>query len=246
MSNPAVEIASTIQSASIKRHPSPAHDVNPSTSASTKKPVEPVSPTSVSSENSIPESALKPAPRRANLPPLPDLRFEQSYLASIKSAETWWAIAWITGRDHVPKRNAIHRVWKWADLDCRCFCRLFKGHCGRWRCRVGDTGIEVLSSREQVWEADYEDGGGASTIGISIRIMMWRQSVLKRQVPIESQTNTVETRLLTWSLVLCGAIRFWTGRLIPQCTIPASAIGVWGLFGAAKRMIKSMYVVLTG
>ena len=101
MSNPAIDIASTIQSASIKRHPSPAHDVNPSTSASTKRPVEPASPTSVISENSIPESALKPAPRRANLPPLPDLRFEQSYLASIKGAETWSAVAWITVRDQV-------------------------------------------------------------------------------------------------------------------------------------------------
>lgn len=102
MSSAPMNIASAIQSASIKRHPSPHHDLNPSTAASSKQPVEPASPTSVSSDaNSIPESALKPTPRRANLPPLPDMRFEQSYLASLQGAESYWTIAWITGRDHV-------------------------------------------------------------------------------------------------------------------------------------------------
>lgn len=100
MSNPAVDLASTIQSASIKHHPDPAHDLNPSTTASQKRPVSPA--TSIaSSDNSIPLSAIKPIPRRPNLPPLPDLRFEQSYLASLQGAETWWRIAWITGRDQV-------------------------------------------------------------------------------------------------------------------------------------------------
>ncbi|KAL8642065.1 MAG: hypothetical protein Q9228_001202 [Teloschistes exilis] len=100
MSDPVVDIASAIQSASIKRHPSPAHDLNPSTAASKKQPVSPT--TSMSSDAStIPESVLKPVPRRANLPPLPDMRFEQSYLASLQGAESWWRIAWITGRDQV-------------------------------------------------------------------------------------------------------------------------------------------------
>ncbi|KAI4138994.1 MAG: hypothetical protein L6R39_006509 [Caloplaca ligustica] len=100
MSAPVVDLASAVQSASIKRHPSPTHDINPSTAASTKKPVSPT--TSIPSDaDSIPESALKPAPRRANLPPLPDMRFEQSYLASLQGAESWWRIAWITGRDQV-------------------------------------------------------------------------------------------------------------------------------------------------
>lgn len=99
MSNPAVDLASTIQSASFKHHPDPAHDLNPSAAASQKRPVSPT--TSVSSEASIPYSALKPVPRRPNLPPLPDLRFEQSYLASLNGAETWWTVAWITGRDQV-------------------------------------------------------------------------------------------------------------------------------------------------
>ncbi|KAI4131609.1 MAG: hypothetical protein LQ338_001123 [Usnochroma carphineum] len=100
MSAPVVDVASAIQSASIKRHPSPSHDLNPSTAASTKKPVSPA--TSIPSDaDSIPESALKPTPRRANLPPLPDMRFEQSYLASLQGAESWWRIAWITGRDQV-------------------------------------------------------------------------------------------------------------------------------------------------
>ncbi|KAL8855150.1 MAG: hypothetical protein Q9221_000056 [Calogaya cf. arnoldii] len=98
-----MNIASAIQSASIKRHPSPHHDLNPSTAASSKEPVELRSPTSSvsSNANSIPESALKPTPRRSNLPPLPDMRFEQSYLASLQGAESYWTIAWITGRDQV-------------------------------------------------------------------------------------------------------------------------------------------------
>ena len=101
MSNPAIDIASTLQFASIKRNPSPAHDINPSTAASIKRPVSPT--TSISSNaESIPESALKPAPRRANLPPLPDLRFEQSYLASLQGVESKRTIAWITMRDQVP------------------------------------------------------------------------------------------------------------------------------------------------
>src|SRR2546430_10365526 len=38
-SNPALELAETIQTASINRAPSPTHDLNPSTAASERKPV---------------------------------------------------------------------------------------------------------------------------------------------------------------------------------------------------------------
>ena len=96
----AANITSIIQDASIKRHPDPSHDLNPSTAASQKRPVSPTISIS-GSDASIPYSALKPVPRRSNLPPLPDLRFEQSYLASLEGAETWWRIAWITGRDQI-------------------------------------------------------------------------------------------------------------------------------------------------
>lgn len=98
-SSPAIELASTIQSASINRAPSLRHDLNPSTAASRKEPV--TIPDSERSSSSIPYSAIKPVPRRKTLPPLPDLRFEQSYLASLQGAESWARIAWITGRDQV-------------------------------------------------------------------------------------------------------------------------------------------------
>ncbi|KAI1180411.1 hypothetical protein F4777DRAFT_530251 [Nemania sp. FL0916] len=39
--------------------------------------------------------------RAAPFPPMPDLRFEQSYLHSIAGAETWGRIAWITVRDQI-------------------------------------------------------------------------------------------------------------------------------------------------
>jgi hypothetical protein len=103
-----LQLAETVQTAHINRSPSPRHDLNPSTAASRKEPV------SVSEhplhgfideddEEDIPYSVLHPTPRRrsAHLPPLPDLRFEQSYLHSIRNADTWWKVAWITIRDQV-------------------------------------------------------------------------------------------------------------------------------------------------
>lgn len=94
-----MNIASTIQSASLNRHPSSAHDLNPSTAASSKQPVSPT--ISISSDDSIPYSTLKPVPRKSNLPPLPDLRFEQSYLASLRDVDNWKGVLWVTGRDQV-------------------------------------------------------------------------------------------------------------------------------------------------
>ena len=115
-----LEIGETIQTASINRAPSPAHDINPSTAASEKLPVF-VSPHVTRSDSSfekygyntddgvdededeedIPYSVIRPLPRRASFPPLPDLRFEQSYLASIAAADTKWGVAYITVRDQV-------------------------------------------------------------------------------------------------------------------------------------------------
>jgi hypothetical protein len=118
-----LQIAETIQTASIKRHPDPAHDLNPSTAASQKTPVElshhhttddlPELDVFDDDDNSIdvdigedeeediPYDVIRPVQRRKSLPPLPDLRFEQSYLASIAGAETWWKVAYITMRDQV-------------------------------------------------------------------------------------------------------------------------------------------------
>jgi hypothetical protein len=114
-----LQVAETIQTASINRAPSPSHDLNPSTAASKKQPVtlEPRVPASDSSldkyaydeedaidledEDDIPYSVLKPTPRRQSFGPLPDLRFEQSYLASIANADTRWKVLLITVRDQV-------------------------------------------------------------------------------------------------------------------------------------------------
>lgn len=52
-------------------------------------------------EDEIPISVLHPPPRKRSLPPLPDLRFEQSYLRSIEHANGWGAVAYITIRDQV-------------------------------------------------------------------------------------------------------------------------------------------------
>ncbi|KAH0846383.1 hypothetical protein AYO21_07473 [Fonsecaea monophora] len=109
MASVANEIASTIQSAHIKHDPSPEHDINPSTAASQKIPgeVEAISPPrsrshSLSgSESTLPSDIIRARPRSRSFPPIPDFRFEQSYLASIKSADTNWKVAFITIRDQV-------------------------------------------------------------------------------------------------------------------------------------------------
>jgi hypothetical protein len=115
-----LQIAETIQTASINRAPDVAHDLNPSTAASSKQPVT-VSHHASSSDAShelesydevdgidededaedIPYDVIRPLPRRPSMPPLPDLRFEQSYLASIAGANTYSKIAYITVRDQV-------------------------------------------------------------------------------------------------------------------------------------------------
>jgi hypothetical protein len=52
-------------------------------------------------EDEIPISILNPVPRRAAMPPLPDMRFEQSYLKRIETAKSWQGVLWITFRDEV-------------------------------------------------------------------------------------------------------------------------------------------------
>ncbi|KAI1417718.1 DUF1770-domain-containing protein [Hypoxylon sp. FL1857] len=119
------QIAETIQTAHIQRDPSPRHDLNPSSSISEKHPVR-LHETSKRSQHhrrrhdtiddiddyvddleeeddddEIPISVLRPRPRAKSFPPMPDLRFEQSYLHSISKADTWWKVAWITVRDQM-------------------------------------------------------------------------------------------------------------------------------------------------
>jgi hypothetical protein len=112
MADAALQAAETLQTAHINRHPSPTHDINPSTAASHKEPVilDPRSPPPLDDDehdaasiatDEVPLSALRPQRRRAPMPPLPDLRFEQSYLASIKDAPGPGAVAYITFRDQV-------------------------------------------------------------------------------------------------------------------------------------------------
>lgn len=99
-----LEFASTIQTASLQRDPSPHHDLNPSTAADTRKPIRRPSSSDIDSDDEIPLSALDPAPRHRgghHLPPLPDLRFEQSYLKSISACSSNWSVAYVTLRDQL-------------------------------------------------------------------------------------------------------------------------------------------------
>lgn len=101
----AIQAAETLQTAHIERHPDTAHDLAPETAAESKQPVN-LDPDADAvsdevDEDEIPVSLLRPTPRKPQMPPLPDLRFEQSYLASIKDAQGWKGVAFITMRDQV-------------------------------------------------------------------------------------------------------------------------------------------------
>ncbi|KAK6068513.1 hypothetical protein SCUP515_09511 [Seiridium cupressi] len=119
------QIAETVQTAHINRAPSPHHDANPSTSASVKEPVRAAYPgpdddavhphleddeaadSIADDESEIPISVLRPHRRRQDFPPMPDLRFEQSYLHSIEGAQSWGRVTWITVRDQVGFRSLL-------------------------------------------------------------------------------------------------------------------------------------------
>jgi hypothetical protein len=174
-SNPAIELASTIQSASINRAPSPTHDINPSTAASEKIPVSASTPSlsqyvydtsgdegdsreieEVLEEEGIEvdddevEEVLRPLPRRADFGPLPDLRFEQSYLRSIEGCEGSLGVIGITVRDQVCTHSpsisllfvsSLHVPWICAD--CKRFSSLYyKEQSGLLCSSAGDIGIE--------------------------------------------------------------------------------------------------------
>jgi len=171
-----LQIAETIQTASINRAPSPSHDANPSTAASVKRPVH-LSPPSDSSEEKyyqddhdgideeeedeededIPYSVIKPIPRRRSFGPLPDLRFEQSYLASIAEADTKWKVMYITIRDQVMLPLIQGMVWSLALHGWRYWNRSAKlsgnsagARVRRWWYGVNNWAIDAKESLKKV------------------------------------------------------------------------------------------------
>lgn len=121
------EIASTIQAASINRHPDPHREINPSIVTSRKEPVVIGSSSAISDdeEDEIPISVLRPPLRKRSLPPLPDLRFEQSYLKSIEHANGWGAVAYITIRDQVRELTCDFPIGSHSEQNVlRCGSRL--------------------------------------------------------------------------------------------------------------------------
>ena len=130
-----LQIAETIQTAHINRAPSPRHDINPSTAASEKVPVQlqekrvRISPddddhieleeldTDDEDEDHISVNVLRSIPRspRPHMPPLPDLRFEQSVLHSLERADTWWKVVWVISRDQVSSysgASSSRSIWR--------------------------------------------------------------------------------------------------------------------------------------
>lgn len=116
-----LQIAETVQTAHINRAPSPRHDINPSTAASKKEPVDIRELKSSDhdsidgDEDEVPFAEIKSRARSGNFLPLPDLRFEQSYLHSIAKADTHWKVAWITVRDQVRSSTLGDQIPQDAD-----------------------------------------------------------------------------------------------------------------------------------
>lgn len=101
----AMQAAETLQTAHINHHPT-REDMAPSTAADKKRtvmidPAADVEDMSDVGDDEVPLSLLRPVPQRPQMPPLPDLRFEQSYLKSIENASGWHNIAFITVKDQV-------------------------------------------------------------------------------------------------------------------------------------------------
>lgn len=95
MSSLATQAAETFQTGHLRRRPDPSRDMNPSTASSKRVPasIEP------DSDDETPFAVHKRPAK--HFPPIPDLRFEQSYLQSISKAETWWQVVFITVKDQV-------------------------------------------------------------------------------------------------------------------------------------------------
>lgn len=122
--NAANELASTIQATHINPSPDPRHDMAPSTAASAKQPVQvqplhasfphqpPTHPSDV--DDAVPSHYLRPLPRSHALPPLPDMRFEQSYLARIAHCDSAWSVAWTTLVDQALMPLSQGFVWNLA------------------------------------------------------------------------------------------------------------------------------------
>jgi DNA repair and recombination protein RAD54B len=176
------EIASVLQSASIKRHPSPRHDLNPSTAASEKRPVHLDSHPDLDSlsdvaEDEIPISVLQPIPRKQNMPPLPDLRFEQSYLKSIEQAEGWQGVAWITVRDQVCIQGKLPRVLGLTEQVIMCFAQ-------------GVMWNLILHGWRH-WNREAKFSGR----GVGARIRRWWWGVNKWTIPSEKRSRLSDTKL---------------------------------------------------
>ncbi|KAI1823077.1 hypothetical protein F4861DRAFT_540380 [Xylaria intraflava] len=111
MSSAQSQLADMIQTAHLGRDPSSRHDANPSSRHPRRNrryedDMDDIDIDDEDDDEDIPLSVLvrpRDAPRRRtqSFPPMPDLRFEQSYLHSISGAKTWWGVAFITVRDQV-------------------------------------------------------------------------------------------------------------------------------------------------
>lgn len=207
-----LQLAETLQTAHLKRDPSPRHDLNPSTAASKKEPVhlEPVladdggiddvaayemaeeeeEEEEEEDEEEAPyRSRIKPHPRRHHLPPMPDLRFEQSYLWSIRNADTWWKVVWITVRDQV-KRDLI---LPWAGLGWT--------ECADGRNKVMMPFVQgILYNLAicgwQCWKRNAQIHGSS----IGARVRRWWYGVNSWPIPAESKAREE----VVWEGERCG------------------------------------------
>lgn len=180
----AIQAAETLQSAHIAHSPDVEHDINPSTAASAKEPVRLNRSLSIDSvpdadEDEIPLSLLRPTPRRSQMPPLPDLRFEQSYLASIKDTDDWKVIAYITMKDQV-HGNVWYLCCSQANVHVQVVMPLVQG-----------IAWTLIVSGWRHWNGAAKFGG--QTVGARIRRWWW--GVNNWTIPKHGRSTLRDTKL---------------------------------------------------
>ncbi|KAJ5536354.1 hypothetical protein N7513_009540 [Penicillium frequentans] len=170
MAGHTLEIPEIIQTASIQHNPSAEHDINPATAASEKYPVveAPASEAGSLASDIVDEHrVIRPVRRHQTLPPLPDLRFEQSYLASLKDADTWGA----GGLDYRERPGTVWTLalsgWKFWNRNASLSGQTVGSRIRRWWYDVNNWKLppkwtkspQVASQVEEFYEAQFSNAG---------------------------------------------------------------------------------------
>nr|POE86483.1 uncharacterized protein c14c4.01c [Quercus suber] len=233
----AIQAAETIQTAHINRAPT-KDDIAPSTAADAKQNVifessADLEDDSEADEDEVPISLLRPPPQRPQMPPLPDLRFEQSYLKSIEKAKGWSGVVFITIKDQVMMPlvqglawTLIVAGWKHWNRDTQLVGQTMGAKIRRWWWGVNDWHIPARApDRAFLWwpvqRLSYELHDPALSSGVSIN----RGTKLARQLTTLRYEARIGNAVITSWPKIQGHLRSLQSHLITP--LPHSGSGLY-------------------